>query len=131
MYVMSRVKGPTGLVRELQAIVDPNAEFCSMFARDGHDLGYGEAVIRPKQWQKLHPDRAPYVLDFRGIERSVLFALKEVSVGDIVVKDVDTVIVDMDIPRLVPFDMILGKTFLKHCKFTVDIPNGYFELASK
>ena len=124
LLVICRVKGINGNVRELSSILDFNSEYCTIFSRDALALGYSEASFRPKQWQKLHPDRAPYILDFRGIERSVLLTLSEVSIGRMAAKNVDAVLVELDIPRIVPFDMILGRSFLKNFKLSVDVANG-------
>ena len=124
MLAISRVKGSNCTVRELTSIFDFNSEYCAIFSRDALALGYSEASFRPKQWQKLHPDRAPYILNFRGIERSVLLTLSEVSIGRMTAKNVDAVLVELDLPRLVPFDMILGRSFLKNFKLSVDIANG-------
>lgn len=124
MTFFSRVKGRNGVVRELGSILDFNSEYCMILSRDALALGYNEAGIRSKQWQKVHPDMARYVLDFRGIERGVLLTLNEVSLGTMVAKDVETVLVDLDLPRAAPFDLVLGRSFLKHFRFEFDIKKG-------
>ncbi len=128
MLAISRVRGNNGTVRELSSIIDFNSEYCAIFSRDALALGYSEAAYRPKQWQKIHPDRAPYIVDFRGMERSVLLTLNEVSLGRMAARNVDAVIAELDLPRMVPFDLILGRTFLKHFKISIDTARGLLSI---
>ncbi len=129
MLTICRVKGTNGMVRELTSILDFNSEYCAMFSNDALALGYTEASFRPSHWQKTHPDKAPFILDFRGIERSILFTLKEVSVGRMAAENVDTVLIELGIPRLVPFDMIIGRSFLKNFKMTIDMKKSSLSLS--
>ncbi len=100
MILMSRVQGPDGVVtRELSSVLDPNFAYSVIFSRDAIDLGYPEAAIRPKELAKAHPERVPYILEFRGIDRSVMVRLAKVSIGKLVAKDVDALVVDTQIPR--------------------------------
>ena len=126
---MSRVQGPNGTVtRELSSVLDPNFAYSVIFSRDAIDLGYPEAAMRPKEYEKTHPERVRYVVEFRGLERSVLVRLAKVSIGKLVARDVEALIVELDLARMVPIDLILGRSFLKNFKLTVDAPNGYLSL---
>ncbi len=42
--------------------------------------------MRPKEFEKSHPDRVRYVVEFRGLERSVMVRLAKVSIGKLVAK---------------------------------------------
>jgi len=128
LLVFARVKGANGAVRELRSALDFNAPYCVIFSRDAIRLGFAEAALRPRDWQKSHPDKVPYLLDLRGIERSILFGLAEVSLGSLVAKDVETVVMEMDLTRMLPVDLILGRPFLKNFKLTVDARKGYVSL---
>ena len=129
MLVFARAKGPNGVVQELRALLDFNSPYCVMLSKDGLKLGYMEAAIRPRDWEKTHPDKVPYVLDFRGIERSVLVKLPEISIGKLVAKDVETIVIELDIPRMLPLDLILGRPFLRNFRLTFDARKGYLSLA--
>lgn len=128
MTVFAKVKGPKGAVRELRAVLDFNIPFCIMFSRDLVKLGYPEAALRPKDWQRAHPMQVPYVLSFRGIERSILVKASEISVGNLTAKEVETIVIDLDLPRLVPVDLYLGRSFLNNFTLTVDGPAGFLSL---
>lgn len=129
MILMSRVQGPGGAVtRELSSVLDPNFAYSVIFSRDAIDLGYPEAALRPKEFEKSHPERVPYILEFRGIERSVMVRLAKVSIGKLVARDVDALVTELDLARMMPVDLILGRTFLKNFKLTVDARKGYLSL---
>ena len=131
MILMSRVEGPEGAVtRELSTLLDPNFTYSVIFSRDAIDLGYPEAAFRPKEFEKTHPDRVPYVLEFRGIERSVLVKLAKVSIGTLSARDVDALIIELDLSRMIPVDLILGRTFLRHFKLSTDAEAGYMSLSA-
>jgi predicted aspartyl protease len=107
-------------VRELEAIIDFNYSYCLMLRQDATDLGYSEASHRHSGWHELRPDRAPLVLTSRGIERTILVNLKEVSLGKLAVRNVAAVVLEYDLPSMVPVDMILGQTFLKNFNLRLD-----------
>ena len=131
MILMSRVEGPEGAVtRELSTLLDPNFAYSVIFSRDAIDLGYPEAAFRPKELEKGHPDRVPNVLEFRGIDRSVMVKLAKVSIGTLFARDVDALIIELDLARMIPVDLILGRTFLRHFKLSTDVKAGYMSLSA-
>ena len=131
MILMSRVEGPGGVVtRELSSVLDPNFAYSVIFSKDAIDLGYPEAAFRPKEFEKTHPDRVPWILEFRGIERSVMVKLAKVSIGKLIATDVDALIVELDLARMLPVYLILGRTFLKNFKMSVDVKAGYMSLSA-
>lgn len=128
MTVFAKVKGPQGAVRELRALLDFNIPFCVMLSRDLVKLGYPEAALRPRDWQKTHPMQVPYMLSFRGIERSILVKASEISLGSLVVKEVETIVIDLDLPRMIPVELYLGRSFLNNFTLTVDGAGGFLSL---
>lgn len=50
--------------------------------------------------------------------------LSKVSLGSLVAENVDAVVLELAHPRFHTFEMILGRTFLKNFKLTVDMKNG-------
>ena len=128
MIVSCRVEGPSGAVRELSALLDFNSRYCVMFARDAMDIGFQETGNRPREWQSLYPDRAPFLLGLRGIERAILITLKSVGLGSLVAHDVDAVTMEMEPSRLLPFDVVLGRSFLDNFKMVYDGRRGYLSL---
>ncbi len=129
MLVTARVEGEYGAVRELSAVIDFNAPYCTMLYQDALDLGYPQAGNKHSDQERLTPELVPRFAEMRGIDRGILFKLHKVSVGSIEVTGVDTVVLELDTPRLVTFDLRLGRSFLKHCKLTVDVGKGYVALA--
>lgn len=129
MIVVSRVTGQNGNVRELGSILDFNSEYCAIFARDAVALGYNEGAIPPKVWRKSHPEQVPFILNFRGMERATIFPMAEISLGEFNARDVETAIIEMEIPTAAPFDLILGRSFLKNFRIEVDVKQGYLSLS--
>jgi hypothetical protein len=131
MYVFARVSGRNGAVRELRSILDFNSPYCVLLSKDGLCLGYQEAALRPRDWQKSHPEKSPEVLNFRGLERTIQVDLAEVALGKLVAKDVGAVVLELDLYRLLPFEMILGRTFLDNFVLTLDAGRGYISLRER
>ncbi len=128
MTVFAKLKGPKGAVRELRALMDFNTSFCQMFTKDALQLGFTEGVLRPRDWQRIHPTQVPYIFGFRGIERGILMKMPEISVGRLTARDVDAMVTDLDLPRLLPVELILGRSFLDNFRLTVDGPEGTISL---
>ena len=124
MTVFARVEGEYGVIRELSAIVDFNSTYCLLFAKDAIDIGYSQAANRAREYRSLRPDEAPYLLGMRGIESGILFALKKVTVGDMTVENVNAISLELEPARMLPFDMILGQSFLKNATLHYDGKNG-------
>ncbi len=129
MSLFAKVKGPNGHVSELNCLLDPNTPFTVLFTRDGVNLGFPEAALRPRDWQKLHPDRVVYIAGLRGIEMTTALELTEIRLGDLVARNVKTVVLEMGLPRMFPFEMILGRSFLDNFKLTLDPQKGVLKLA--
>jgi len=129
MLVYARVRGPNGKVREFGSVLDFNSPYCVIPPRHAVNLGCIEAAFRPRDWQKSHPTKVPYVVDLRGIERSILLKVPEVSIGELVAKDVGTVVLELEVPRMLPFDLVLGRTFLDNFKLALDAKAGFLSLS--
>jgi hypothetical protein len=130
MVVYARVKGQNGKVRELSSVIDFNSPYCVVLVpRHAVNLGIIEAALRPRDLQKSHPNSVPYLLDLRGIERSILLKLPEVSLGKLVARSVDAVVLELGVPRMLPFDLVLGRSFLQNFKLTYDAKGGFLTLA--
>ena len=124
MLLSVRLEGQNGRVRELSSVIDFNAPYCMVLFQDGIDLGYPEAANKPVNWGRIHPDRVPWFTTMRGIERGILVTLSKVSLGSLVAEKVDAVVLELAYPHFHTFEMILGCTFLKNFKLTVDMKNG-------
>jgi hypothetical protein len=118
--VWCRLKGPNGKRRELKALLNFNYSYCMLLRQDAIDIGYPETSYQHGGWRELRPDRAPIILTFRGVERTILINLKEVAVGRLVAKDVDAVVLEYDLPPMAPVEMVLGWTFLKNFNLNLD-----------
>ncbi|MDG6989123.1 MAG: hypothetical protein JRN21_07330 [Nitrososphaerota archaeon] len=120
MLVMCRVAGTGGRTRELSALVDFNSTHCLMFANDAVFLGYSDVANRAREWREVFPQKAPYLMSFRGVERGIMVRLKRVSIGHLAVEDVTAVSLEMEPSLLLPYDMVLGRSFLDKFKVTYD-----------
>ncbi len=92
---------PLGIAREVKSVLDFNAPHCTILRRDAID---------------------------QGIQRGIIVKLHKVSVGTIVASDVDATVLELRHPRFLTYDFVLGRTFLKSCKLTVDVNKGYLSL---
>lgn len=131
MLVSVRVEGKNGFVREVSAVLDINSPYCMVLAQDAIVLGYSAAANKPGDHARYFPDEVPSMSGLRGVERGIKVPLKKVSIGPLAATDVDALVFESGLPPKVYFDMILGRTFLKNFKFTVEIRDGkkgYFSL---
>ena len=128
MLVTIRVEGKFGAVRELSAVVDFNSPFCTVLSQDAIDLGYPEGGNKHNERERTHPEETPRFTSMRGIDRGIQLKLHKVSVGGLVARNVDSVVLELEHPRHITFDFVLGRSFLKHFKLTVDVNKGYLSL---
>ena len=124
MLVSTRVEGKNGYVREVSAALDINSPYCMILGHDALVLGYSQAANRPGDHARMYPNEVPSVASMRGIERGIKIPLKKVSIGPLVATDVDALVLESGIPPTITFDLILGRSFLKNFKLTVDMKNG-------
>ena len=125
---MSRVHGPLGTVRELSTAIDPNFAYTVIFSRDAVHLGYAAASYKPPDWASVDRTQTPYVIGLREIERSVLGTLSKVSVGRLEARNVDALVLERDLMRLLPVDLVLGRTFLQNFRVEFDMKKGVLTL---
>ena len=128
MLVTIRVEGRYGAVRELSAVIDFNSPYCTVLSQDAIDLGYPEGGNKHNERERTHPEETPRFTSMRGIDRGIQVKLHKVSVGGLVAKNVDAVVLELEHPRHITFDFVLGRSFLKHFKLTVDVKAGYVSL---
>jgi hypothetical protein len=124
MLICTRVEGKNGYVRELTAVLDINSPYCMILGHDALVLGYSVAANKPADHLRMYPDEVPSLASLRGIERGIKIPLMKVSIGPLVATDVDALVFEFSLPRTVTFDLILGRSFLKNFKVTVDMKDG-------
>lgn len=100
-----------------------------ILGQDAVDLGYPQAANKHVDEERLHPERTPWFTSLVGIVRGIMVTFPKVSVGPIVARNVDAVVLEQEHPRMVVADMILGRSFLKDHKLTADLKKGYLELS--
>ncbi len=128
MLVTTRVEGQYGAVRELSAAIDFNSPYCTILSQDAIDLGYPEGGNKHNERERTHPEQTPRFSSMRGIDRGIQVRLHKVSVGSISARNVLSVVLELEHPRHITFDFVLGRSFLKYTKLTVDVKNGYVSL---
>ncbi|MDG7007049.1 MAG: hypothetical protein JRN06_02255 [Nitrososphaerota archaeon] len=120
ILVMCRISGSVKRTRELTALVDFNSTHCMIFAHDAIVLGYSDVANRAREWREVFPQKTPYLISFRGVERGILIRLKRVSIGPLVAEDVTAVSLELEPSMLMPYDFVLGRSFLDKFKVTYD-----------
>ena len=104
-----RVVGVNGKVRELRAVLD-TASTCSVIpTKDALQLGY-QISFDPH----TGVGEGTVVATVDGIIYTSIAVLKEVWLGDLIVKDLKALIYDF--PEQTGIDMMLGTNFLKNFK---------------
>jgi predicted aspartyl protease len=128
MMVAARVEGQYGIVREVTSILDFNAPYCTILRQDAVDLAYPHAANRHVEEQRHRPDRVITFTTQQGIQRGIVVKLTKVSVGHAVARDVEAVVLELSRPRFLDYDFVLGLTFLRNFRLTVDAKKGYLSL---
>ena len=101
-----RLKGRNGSVREYKALVDITAEYCVLPRVDAYRLGYPEAAHDDPV---TTPGNLVRLATINGYTDGMMIFLQQVSIGDISVENVP--FLGLDLPQVMGFDVILGRTF--------------------
>ncbi len=109
--IFVRVKGERG-EREFQAILSTGSTPAVISKIDAMQLGYD--IIQ----DLTEEEEAINAVTSSGTIEGLEIPLKEVRLGDLVAKDVQAVVLDM--PTVGGVDMLLGTSFLKNFKTTLD-----------
>lgn len=126
--VMARLEGERGAARELSAVIDFNYPYCTVLREDATELGFPRAAnLHSDEWRD-HPEQTPWFTSMRGIDRGIMVTFPKVSVGPLVARNVEAVVLEQEHPRFVVADVILGRSFLKNFKLIVDLKKGYLSL---
>lgn len=112
-----RVKGERG-VREYRAVLDTGCTYCMIPKKDAVGLGY---IAEYDAVERTEGEGGP-VISGSFIIDVPFITLKEVSVGELTAKNLQTVLSDLPTPSGV--DMILGTNFLKNFRVTFDFKNN-------
>jgi len=120
MILFARVKGKNGKIRELSTLLDFNSHYSWMLRKDGVDLGYPEVINRPEDYESVAMRKTPHVLSGRGLEQGILAQLNEVTIGSLTARNVEAIALKLDIPLMLPIDLILGRNFLNNFRLVVD-----------
>ena len=128
LMTFCRMMGPTGRVREVQAVLDPSFERCIILKGDAVQLGYPSVTYRPEDWQDTSPTEVSMVISIKGVELGTYVTLKEVSIGSLKALNVEAVVTKAEFPGMIPVSAFLGRSFLKHFKLEVDPATSSFSL---
>jgi hypothetical protein len=131
MLVKARIEGKWGVVREVSSVIDFNSPYCVILNQDAVDIGYSEGGNNHNEEERARPDRVHRFSSMRGIDRGIRIPLHKVSLGGLVARNVDAVVLELEHPRFITFDFVLGRSFLKNFKLTVDLRKGYLSLVKQ
>ena len=129
MLISVRVKGRANRVREISALLDFNTHLSWILRLDAMHLGYAEVSNKPEDYKTIAGGIVPEVLTMRGLEMGIVVSLTEVSIGTLSARNVKAFILPQDVPRLAPFDMVLGRSFMNNFKTVIDPKAGYITLS--
>jgi clan AA aspartic protease (TIGR02281 family) len=111
-----KILGPKGSI-EVDMILDTGAALTAISWSDLKVVGYDPAIIPERQ----------EIITANGIIEVPKLRIERISVGDVQARDVE--VICHDIPELAGIRGLLGLSFLKHFKTTVDYKEGYVELS--
>jgi predicted aspartyl protease len=111
-----RIKGPR-CARELRAILDTGSSCCTIPIVDAREMGY-DAFYDPL----ANKGEGALALTQGGILDVQPLTLQEISVAGLSATNIEALAYQL--PRLGGADMILGLSFLRHFKLTLDFKAG-------
>ena len=115
-----RIKGPV-CTREFRALIDTGSDMCMIPLYDARDMGM-ENHYDPNMGS--NPDYMR-ICSNCYFEAETLI-MEKVMIGDIEAENVE--FVSWTLPRDGGIDVILGRSFLKHFKLTVDYKEGFMTI---
>ena len=121
--VFVRIKGNRG-TRELRAIIDTGSQYCLVPMIDALKIGYDDAYFVASG----EPGSGTLMATQGCLIETSEIVLKEVSIGNLIAKDVKALC--FDLPRPSGLEAVLGLSFLKNFKTTIDYQKGLLTLAS-
>jgi clan AA aspartic protease (TIGR02281 family) len=110
-----KILGPKGSIK-VDMILDTGAALAAISWSDLKVIGYDPAIIPERQ----------EIITANGIIEVPKLRIETISVGDLQAKNVE--VICHDIPELAGIRGLLGLSFLKHFKTTIDYKEGYVEL---
>jgi clan AA aspartic protease (TIGR02281 family) len=96
------------------------------------DTGAKYTIITPSVARELNLDlkkarRVPLTTATQ-LERAALISIEQMDVSGFVLRQVETAV--MDLPAALGVDGLLGMSFLKRCRLTLDAPKRILDLAA-
>ena len=122
----ARLRGRNGTVREYRALLSPASDYSVVPKVDAYRLGYPEAARDDPITEPMNLFRG---VTYGGFWEGMLITVKEVSIGDLSVADVD--FIAYDLPQVTGFDVILGRSFLAASGIQVDYSTGTVRVRPK
>lgn len=114
------IKGSKG-TREVRAVLDTGSVYSIISVQDARQLGY-DAFSDPQ----ADPDPSTTMVTKSDIFLTDEIVLEEVSVADLVAKNVTALAYEL--PGVGRVEAILGLSFLKNFKTTIDFKKGYLTI---
>lgn len=113
-------------MKELNALIDPCAEYCVISKVDAYLLGYSEvANDDPIGAGKSTLTFSSYF----GYAKAPTIEIAQLELGTMSFKKVD--FVAFDLPQVAGFDVVLGRSFLKFTRFEIDYSTAQLRIEER
>ena len=110
-------------MREYQALLAPTAEYCVIPKVDAFILGYPEAAASDT---RVPLPNALTFASYNAYGKGTLIKMAQVDIGSMSVKDVE--FLAFDLLQTVGFDVVIGRSLLRHMRLSLDIASGTLRL---
>jgi len=130
IYIVKLV-GANGFVREVAATLSLSYPISIINRTTAAELGYTEVTGRFQELEELfHDTRFKYFLTIKGIERAYIIKLRQVTLGQILRRNLPVAVLEEEINPHLPIDIILGLNFLKNMQIQINLKEHRLKLTT-
>lgn len=124
--IFVRLSGRRGGVREFNALIDPDVEYCIIPKVDAYALGYPEAANDEPRLQSMNTIR---FTSYNGYGNAPLIKMAQLDLGTMSFKNIG--FLAFDIPQITGFDVVLGRNLLQFMKLELDYSIAQLRIEKK
>ena len=124
--IFARIEGKSGCIREYDCLIDPISDFCIVPKVDAYALGYPEVAF---QHMTVGPPNSRTLLTSSGYNRTVVFTINGVKIGQLRFEDVQ--FVAFDLPQASGYEAVIGRSLLERTSVAVDWPEKTIKMVKQ